>query len=131
MIKAATVVLVLALASSANGMVYGWTDSAGIKHFTNRRDEIPERYRSKAKPLYPEQADLAPAQQNAPPQQVTPVIPPVTLQPAVQQHPVQRPAVEEPPKTPPTVVVPATPPHVTVPATGRKIRPRPVNPRDE
>jgi outer membrane biosynthesis protein TonB len=119
--KTAVVILALALASSAYGMVFSWTDSAGIKHFTNKRDEIPERYRAKAKPLYPEQADMLPGQQNTQPQPVKPEVPPA-VQPAI-------PA--EPPKTPQPVAAPEPPKKEIAPVTGRKDRRRPLHREDE
>lgn len=67
--KIALVFLALLLPSASFGMVFSWSDSAGIRHFTNREDEIPERYRARAKRLYPEQADIPAPQQNAQTQQ--------------------------------------------------------------
>jgi hypothetical protein len=110
--KTAVVIVVLALASSAYGMVFSWTDSAGIKHFSNKREEIPERYRAKAKPLYPEPTDSLPVQQNA---QSQPVKPDVTS--AVQQV---RPV--EPPKNQLPIVAPGAPPKEVNPVAGRKRR---------
>jgi len=103
--KAVTVILALILVpvSSAFGMVFSWTDSSGIKHFTNRRDDIPERYRTKARPLYPEQSDLAAGQQNtpslAPPaaQQVQPAPAQAAAPPVAQQaKPVDAPKPSQP-----------------------------------
>lgn len=52
------VVLFLAFdASVAFGMVYSWIDSLKIRHFVNKEYDIPERYRSKVKALYPEAND--------------------------------------------------------------------------
>lgn len=42
----------LLLASPSHGAVYVWKDTAGIRHYTNKEYEIPERYRSRAKLLY-------------------------------------------------------------------------------
>jgi hypothetical protein len=67
--KTALVVLALLLPSAASGMLFKWTDSKGITHYTNREYEIPERYRAKARRLYPEQADAPAPQQNQPAQQ--------------------------------------------------------------
>ncbi|MEI6207105.1 MAG: hypothetical protein WCP20_10000 [Desulfuromonadales bacterium] len=47
----------LVLSSPAYGMVYTWTDSAGLTHYTNKDYEIPARYRARTKSLYPEQTD--------------------------------------------------------------------------
>lgn len=46
-------------ASPAFGLVYSWTDSRGVAHYTNKEYEIPARYRAKARALYPEPADTA------------------------------------------------------------------------
>lgn len=125
MIKTATTILALALATPAFGMVFSWTDSAGVKHYTNRRDEIPERYRAKAKPLYPEQADTLPAPQGATPQTVKPeVSPPVP--PAV-----QRVVPQDLPHIPPAVVAPAPSAGESAPPATRRARSRPRNNRDE
>ncbi|NVN98925.1 MAG: hypothetical protein HXX17_06330 [Geobacteraceae bacterium] len=55
-------------ASPALCAVYTWKDSTGAANFTNRQDEIPPRYRLKAKLLYPELGDPASAQQITPSQ---------------------------------------------------------------
>lgn len=44
-------------ASPAQCTVYTWRDTSGIDHYTNREHEIPARYRTMAKPLYPEPGD--------------------------------------------------------------------------
>ncbi len=47
-------VLVVALvfvASAADGEIYRWADSRGTTHYTNNMDEIPVRYRARAKSL--------------------------------------------------------------------------------
>lgn len=49
-VKLLLVVLMLA-ASQAHGEVYTWKDSRGIDHYTNRKDDIPVRFRSSAKAL--------------------------------------------------------------------------------
>jgi len=119
--KAAVVILLaLVLASSADGMVFSWTDSSGVKHFTNKRDEIPERYRTKAKPLYPEHADMLPGQHNAQPQTVKPAVP----LPVQQPIPVEQPKIQQP------AAVSDMPHTETAPVTGRKARRRPP-PREE
>jgi hypothetical protein len=43
--------LLLFVASSAFGEIYTWTDARGSAHYTNRMDEIPVRYRARAKAL--------------------------------------------------------------------------------
>ena len=51
------IVAILLVSSPALGMVYMWSDSTGIAHYTNREYDIPARYRSRAKALYPETTD--------------------------------------------------------------------------
>jgi hypothetical protein len=111
--KAVVVIVALALASSAYGMVFSWNDSSGIKHFTNKRDEIPERYRAKAKPLYPEQNDMLPGPQNAPPQPVKVEVPPTVPLPVQQAMPL------EPSKSPQPVAAPVALTKTAEPVTGR------------
>ena len=118
--KTTVVILALALASPVYGMVFSWTDPAGIKHFTNKRDEIPERYRDKAKHLYPEQADMLPGHQNTQSQPVKPEVPPVVQQ-----------AIPAPPKTLQPVVAPEEPKKEIAPATGRRDRRRVLRQEDE
>lgn len=65
MMKSLSLLIVLLLISPANGMIYSWTDSAGITHFTNKEYEIPLRYRSRVKARYPEQGDSGITPQNA------------------------------------------------------------------
>ena len=60
------------VASPAFGLIYSWTDPQGVAHYTNKEYEIPPRYRARAKALYPEQADSAPAQQAKPEGSPTP-----------------------------------------------------------
>jgi len=67
--KITLAVLALVIPSAAFGMLFNWTDSAGIKHYTNKEYDIPVRYRAKAKHLYPEQADTPSPQQNPQTQQ--------------------------------------------------------------
>lgn len=75
------VVLFIFFASTACATVYAWVDSRGVRHYANHEYDIPERYRSKAKPLYPEQGDTAPAQQNVQAAQVRPQMqPPAPVQ---------------------------------------------------
>jgi hypothetical protein len=49
-LKFLLVVLIL-VASQAHGELYTWKDSRGIEHYTNRKDDIPVRYRAEAKTL--------------------------------------------------------------------------------
>ncbi|HIJ95350.1 MAG TPA: DUF4124 domain-containing protein [Desulfuromonadales bacterium] len=51
------IVFLIFYAATASATVFTWVDFRGTKHFTNRVQDIPERYRSKAKPLYPEPSD--------------------------------------------------------------------------
>lgn len=48
---------VLLVASPVMGMVYMWKDSKGTAHYTNKEYEIPDRYRFRAKAIYPEAGD--------------------------------------------------------------------------
>ena len=45
------VLLLVVAASVAHGEIYTWTDSGGAAHYTNRKDEIPVRYRPGARSL--------------------------------------------------------------------------------
>jgi len=58
-------------ASSAHGMIYTWKDAVGVAHYTNNAHEIPDRYRARAKALYPEAGDAPSAQKDMPVQQRT------------------------------------------------------------
>ncbi len=60
----------------AYGMVYSWTDTAGVVHFTNKEHEIPARFRAKVKSRYPEQGDTAAQQLNISASQPKPEIQP-------------------------------------------------------
>jgi len=73
--KSFQVLFVLLLSLPAHGMVYKWTDSAGVAHFTNKDYEVPARYRAKAKSLYPEQGGTKTPPQNVPALQSTDVTP--------------------------------------------------------
>lgn len=64
MTKSLSVLFVLLLLSPADGMVYSWTDAAGIAHYTNKEYEIPLRYRAKVKARYPEPGDSTVPPQN-------------------------------------------------------------------
>jgi len=68
--KSLSILFFLLLSSPANGMVYSWTDSAGITHYTNKEYDIPLRYRAKVKARYPEQGDSSTTLQNVPTPQV-------------------------------------------------------------
>jgi hypothetical protein len=43
-----TVLLLLLLASPAQGEIYRWTDARGTTHYTNSEYEIPSKYRNRA-----------------------------------------------------------------------------------
>lgn len=51
-------VILIIIETPAQGMVYAWSDSFGIRHYVNSVYDIPARYRARAKPLYPEASDL-------------------------------------------------------------------------
>ena len=62
-------VLLAFLASSAHAEIYTWTDSRGVAHYTNKLDEVPDRYRAKVKSLNydtDQKTDAAAPQQTAP-----------------------------------------------------------------
>lgn len=63
LIRAVAITLVLVLSSSAYGAIFGWTDSEGTAHYTNRESEIPPRYRDKAKLMVHEPSDSQAPQQ--------------------------------------------------------------------
>ena len=63
------ILFAIVLSSPTHGMVYSWSDAAGIKYFSNKEYDIPTRYRAKAKALYPDQADTPAPQQNSLPQE--------------------------------------------------------------
>lgn len=96
------ILFILVQSSMAYGMVYRWTDTRNITHYTNREYEIPARYREKAKALYPEQADLQQNTQqvNQPPAPVQQVRPATIIPPAPVQH---APPPEENHSNPPPV----------------------------
>lgn len=71
--------IMILLASTSHGMVYSWTDSDGITHYTNKEYEIPPRYRAKTKSLYPEQLDTS--QQSVQTPQSSPVVLPAPAKP--------------------------------------------------
>lgn len=67
-------------ASVAQAMVYMWKDATGTAHYTNKEYDIPVRYKTKAKALYPDASDSGQNQAKNAPNQVTP---PVQAQPAI------------------------------------------------
>jgi hypothetical protein len=74
---------VMLMASPAQGMVYMWRDSAGIAHYSNKEYDIPDRYKAKAKALYPEAADSGQIQPQSGNVQASPI---VQLQPITNQQ---------------------------------------------
>ena len=63
LIRAVVITLLLVLAPAAHGAIFGWTDSEGTAHYTNRESEIPPRYRAKAKLMVHEPTDSQAPQQ--------------------------------------------------------------------
>jgi len=78
---------VILAASSVHGAVYMWRNAAGVACYTNNQDDIPARYKLKAKVLYPDQVETGSALQNAPVQQPGPAEKTI-------QTPVQQPSAE-------------------------------------
>ncbi|MFA7402550.1 MAG: hypothetical protein WC007_01045 [Pelobacteraceae bacterium] len=64
------------MVSPAQGMIYMWKDPAGIAHYVNKEYDVPDRYKAKAKALYPEAADAGTAQPNSANAQTQAVTPP-------------------------------------------------------
>jgi len=60
------------LSAPCTAAIYLWKDSAGNAHYTNKDYEIPERFRSQVKILYPDTANSAPNQQGVPAEQQRP-----------------------------------------------------------
>jgi hypothetical protein len=95
------ILFMLLLSAAAHGMVYCWNDSGGIMHYTNKENEIPARYRAKARPLYHEECET-PSQRGQSGtvkrevRETQPIVQqPIAQQPAVQQPAVQQPAVDD------------------------------------
>lgn len=57
LIRAVVITLLLLSAPAAHGAIFGWTDSEGTAHFTNRESEIPLRYLEKSKLIIREPTD--------------------------------------------------------------------------
>ena len=84
--------LLVFYATAAFGIVYSWVDTAGIRHYVNRDYDIPERYRPKAKALYPEPSDTRTAPQGGQEQQKqAEAVASVSVQPASPPPPVAAP----------------------------------------
>jgi hypothetical protein len=64
MMKSVVLVALIFVASPAFGIIYSWTDSQGIEHYTNKDYEIPVRYRTRVKARFPEATDSTTPQPN-------------------------------------------------------------------
>jgi hypothetical protein len=87
------------MASPSHGMVYMWRDSVGIDHYSNKEYDIPARFKTRAKALYPEAADSGQIQPQSGNVQAGPT---VQVQPITNQQVI--PAVQS--KEQPTVTAP-------------------------
>lgn len=86
--RAIAISLVLFLAPAAHGAIFGWTDSEGTAHYTNKESNIPPRYRAIATLVCPEPGDgqrtpQAGQEQAAPPSTARSEKPPAWVVPAV------------------------------------------------
>lgn len=63
------------ISSPCKATVYSWKDAAGNTHYTNKDYEIPDRFRSKAKVLYPDPVEGAQSQQGFAAEQQRQVLP--------------------------------------------------------
>ncbi len=129
MVKIAVILALIQWALPVQAMVYLWKDTAGVVHYTNREHEVPQRYKAKARKIYPEAADVA-----QPPVQTGGQPSPMVLQQPVPASPQQMPVV--PPQVPgakgppPAVAVPQNPPNEP-PKPRKKVRaPRERDPED-
>lgn len=52
---------VLMLASTTHGMIYLWTDTDGVTHYTNKDYEIPDRYRRTVGLIYSREVEEHPS----------------------------------------------------------------------
>lgn len=96
--RIAVAAFVLVMSSTAYGMVYRWTDSVGIRHYTNKEYEIPERYRKKAKALYPESGDTAAGVLPQPAQPTIAQLVPASPPPAASEPATQKPVINKDPR---------------------------------
>ena len=71
--------MLVLLSAPAQGMVYMWHDSAGIAHYTNKEYNVPSRYKTKVKTLYPEASDSEAVQPGNTNAQAAPVAPPPVI----------------------------------------------------
>lgn len=107
---------VMLAASPVYGAVYMWRDSAGVAHYTNKEYDVPERYRAKAKVLYPEASDSGTPQ----PGTVTVPAAPVAQPPAATNQgagPTVQPVTRS---TPPVTQIESTPPKTPEPRNRRR-----------
>lgn len=63
-------------ASPAKAIVYMWSDSAGVAHYTNKEYDVPVRYKTKVRLLYPEAPDSGVVQSGAANGKGIPAVPP-------------------------------------------------------
>jgi Domain of unknown function (DUF4124) len=82
--KLLLVVMPVFVASFAQAEIYTWTDTRGAAHYTNRMDEIPVRFRARAKSLKygeePQEGTSAPQRQDQA-QPATPAVQPAAQNP--------------------------------------------------
>lgn len=92
-------ILLILITEQSHCMVYMWKDTAGVTHYTNKDYEIPPRFSSRVKLLYPEAAEkpvgLAdntkePVISEAPLKQPTPVLATQPITDKVQSLPRKR-----------------------------------------
>lgn len=114
--KSVIVVLILAMAAIASAEIYTWKDKRGTEFFTNSIDEIPARYRSKAKVLdvatgkrIPLSAAPAATQTGGAPGGPQPAQPAPSTAPTPAPQPSPAPAsTSVPPPAPPVPAIPET-----------------------
>jgi len=77
-------ILLAFIATSAHAEIYTWTDSRGVAHYTNKLDEVPDRYRAKVKSL---NYDTGQKTETPAPQQNAPARPEVLRQKSAEPRP--------------------------------------------
>lgn len=77
--------LLLLIASTAQGEIYTWTDSRGTAHYTNSMYDVPARYRTRVKILA-----IGPESKTGQPQSTTSGAPPAVT--PLESAPLQKPA---------------------------------------
>ncbi len=115
------IIAILLVSSPAFGTVYRWNDSAGIAHYTNREYDIPDRYKSRAKALYPEAGDSRTGSPAGSGEQKTPNVPPAPVAAVQQPAPTPSAVVQQ---QAPAPVVEAQPKNVSARAARRAKRER-------